>query len=135
MAIYIARGIDPTLAKQVAEQPMAHDALGAHARHELGISAALSARPIQTALTPAGSFAVGAVLPPVATAIAPAADIRQNSHPFPETRWQEVAEIPSPACDAHASFDQMRSELRCVPARYALKPPPGSCSIDGGRRG
>ena len=62
-AIYVARGLDPTLAKQVAEQLMAHDALGAHARDELGISAAFSARPIQAALASAGSFAVGAVMP------------------------------------------------------------------------
>ena len=48
-AIYVDRGLSPALAKQVAEQLMAHDALGAHARDELGISAALSARPIQAA--------------------------------------------------------------------------------------
>src|ERR1700687_3939503 len=59
MAIYVARGLEPALAKQVAEQLMAHDALGAHARDELGISEALSARPIQAALASAGSFAVG----------------------------------------------------------------------------
>lgn len=61
--IYVARGLAPTLAKQVAGQLMAHDALGAHARDELGISAALRARPIQAALASAGSFAVGAALP------------------------------------------------------------------------
>jgi VIT1/CCC1 family predicted Fe2+/Mn2+ transporter len=74
-AIYVARGLDRVLAKQVAEQLMAHDALGAHARDELGISAALSARPIQAALASAGSFAVGAVLPLLVTAIAPAAGL------------------------------------------------------------
>jgi VIT1/CCC1 family predicted Fe2+/Mn2+ transporter len=63
------------VAKQVAEQLMAHDALGAHARDELGISAALSARPIQAALASAGSFAVGAVMPLAVTAIAPEADL------------------------------------------------------------
>ena len=62
-AIYVGRGLDPALAKQVAEQLMAHDALGAHARDELGISETLSARPIQAALTSAASFAVGAALP------------------------------------------------------------------------
>src|ERR1700741_2233551 len=62
-AIYIGRGLDPTLAKQVADQLMAHDAIGAHARDELGISAAFSARPIQAALASAGSFAVGAAMP------------------------------------------------------------------------
>jgi VIT1/CCC1 family predicted Fe2+/Mn2+ transporter len=72
-AIYVARGLDPPLAKQVAEQLMAHDALGAHARDELGISEALRARPIQAALASAGCFAVGAALPLLVTAIAPAA--------------------------------------------------------------
>lgn len=62
-AIYIARGLDPLLAGQVAEQLMNHDALGAHARDELGISATGTARPIQAALTSAVTFAVGAVLP------------------------------------------------------------------------
>jgi len=71
MAIYVARGLEPSLAKQVAEQLMAHDALGAHARDELGISEALSARPIQAALASAGSFAVGAAMPILVTAIAP----------------------------------------------------------------
>jgi VIT1/CCC1 family predicted Fe2+/Mn2+ transporter len=57
--IYVARGLDPSFAKQVAEQLMAHDALGAHARDELGISDALAARPVQAALSSAASFAVG----------------------------------------------------------------------------
>jgi len=68
--IYIARGLDPVLAKQVAQQLMAHDALGAHARDELGFSTALSARPIQAAFASAGSFAVGAALPLAVTAMA-----------------------------------------------------------------
>lgn len=71
MAIYVSRGLDPVLAEQVAVQLMAHDALGAHARDELGISVALSARPIQAALASAGSFVVGAALPLVVAAIAP----------------------------------------------------------------
>ena len=69
-AIYVARGLDPSLAKQVAEQLMAHDAIGAHALDELGISETLSARPIQAALVSAGSFAVGAALPLLVTVIA-----------------------------------------------------------------
>jgi len=72
MAIYVARGLDPSLAKQVAEQLMRHDALGAHARDELGISETFRARPIQAALASAGSFAVGAAMPLMATAMAPA---------------------------------------------------------------
>jgi vacuolar iron transporter family protein len=70
-AIYAARGLDPELARQVAAQLMAHDALGAHARDELGISEALSARPVQAALASAASFAVGAALPLLVALLAP----------------------------------------------------------------
>jgi VIT1/CCC1 family predicted Fe2+/Mn2+ transporter len=72
-AIYVGRGLDPALAKQVADQLMAHDALEAHARDELGISSTLSARPVQAALASAASFAVGAAMPLVVTAIGPPA--------------------------------------------------------------
>jgi VIT1/CCC1 family predicted Fe2+/Mn2+ transporter len=75
MEIYIGRGLDPSLAKQVAEQLMAHDALGAHARDELGISETHSARPIQAAFASACSFAVGAAMPLLVTAIAPEATL------------------------------------------------------------
>lgn len=71
-AIYIARGLEPSLAKQVADQLMAHDALGAHARDELGISEVLRARPIQAALASAASFAVGGALPLLVSAVVPA---------------------------------------------------------------
>lgn len=74
-AIYVGRGLDPALAKQVAEQLMAHDALGAHARDELGISETLSARPIQAALTSAASFAMGAAMPLLAVALVPASGL------------------------------------------------------------
>src|ERR1700733_2155103 len=74
-AIYVARGLTPALAKQVAEQLMAHDALGAHARDELGISETLHARPIQAALASASSFAVGAAAPLLVTAIAPTSSL------------------------------------------------------------
>jgi VIT1/CCC1 family predicted Fe2+/Mn2+ transporter len=70
-AIYVKRGLTPTLAKQVAEQLMAHDALGAHARDELGISVLLKANPIQAALTSALTFSVGAALPLLAAVVAP----------------------------------------------------------------
>lgn len=69
-AIYVARGLEAGLARQVAEQLMAHDALGAHARDELGISEKMSARPVQAALASAASFAVGALLPLVVAALA-----------------------------------------------------------------
>jgi len=62
-AIYVTRGLDAGLASSVATQLMKHDALGAHARDELGISELLSARPVQAALASAATFAVGAVLP------------------------------------------------------------------------
>ena len=70
-AIYVARGLDPALAQEVAKQLMAKDALGAHARDELGISEALSARPVQAALASAGTFTVGAALPLVVVFLVP----------------------------------------------------------------
>lgn len=70
--IYAARGLDPELAKKVAEQLMAHDALDAHARDELGITEAQRARPLQAAGASALSFAVGAALPLLVVALAPA---------------------------------------------------------------
>jgi VIT1/CCC1 family predicted Fe2+/Mn2+ transporter len=72
-AIYVGRGLDPVLAKQVAKQLMAHDALGAHAHDELGISETLRARPIQAAFASAASFAVGAAMPLLITALVPEA--------------------------------------------------------------
>lgn len=74
-AIYMDRGLDASLARQVAEQLMAHDALAAHARDELGISDILSARPVQAALTSAGSFAVGAALPLLTIVTVPVANL------------------------------------------------------------
>ncbi len=62
-SIYIARGLEPALAKQVADQLMAHDAVGAHARDELGITETLRARPIQAALASAAAFSAGAIMP------------------------------------------------------------------------
>jgi vacuolar iron transporter family protein len=70
--IYVRRGLDPALAAQVSMQLMAQDALGAHARDELGISETLAARPVQAALASAAAFAVGAALPLIALALAPA---------------------------------------------------------------
>ena len=61
--IYENRGLEPVLAKQVAEQLMAHDALGAHARDDIGISESVNARPVQAAFSSAGTFTVGAALP------------------------------------------------------------------------
>jgi VIT1/CCC1 family predicted Fe2+/Mn2+ transporter len=74
-AICVERGLDPALAKQVADQLMAHDAIGAHARDELGISDTLSARPVQAALASAGSFAVGSAMPLFTAAVVSEANL------------------------------------------------------------
>jgi VIT1/CCC1 family predicted Fe2+/Mn2+ transporter len=70
-SIYVGRGVEPVLAKQVAQQLMTHDALGAHARDELGISETMSARPVQAALASAASFAVGAAMPLITVLLFP----------------------------------------------------------------
>lgn len=72
-AIYVHRGLDQVLARQVAEQLMAGDALGAHARDELGITEMLRARPVQAAIASAASFVLGAIVPILAVLLAPAA--------------------------------------------------------------
>ena len=74
-AIYVSRGLGQDLARQVAVQLTAHDALSAHARDELGISGAFSAKPLQAAVASATSFAVGAVLPLGVAALAPAQSV------------------------------------------------------------
>jgi VIT1/CCC1 family predicted Fe2+/Mn2+ transporter len=71
-SIYVARGLDPDLASKVTEQLMARDALGAHARDELGMSESTRARPIQAAVASAAAFAVGAAPPLALAALAPA---------------------------------------------------------------
>ena len=70
--IYVSRGLDPALARQVANQLMVHDALGAHARDELGISEIQHARPVLAAFASAGTFAIGAALPLLVVLLAPA---------------------------------------------------------------
>ena len=70
--IYVARGVEPQLARQVALRLMAKDALGAHARDELGISEITTARPIQAALTSAATFSVGAAAPLALVLLSPA---------------------------------------------------------------
>jgi vacuolar iron transporter family protein len=70
--IYVARGVEPALAAQVAQQLMAKDALEAHARDELGISRATRARPVQAAFASAGSFTAGAIVPLAVAGLAPA---------------------------------------------------------------
>src|SRR4029079_1468268 len=70
--IYVRRGLEPELARTVARQLMAKDALGAHARDELGLTEELAARPLQAALASAATFAVGAAVPILAILMAPA---------------------------------------------------------------
>jgi VIT1/CCC1 family predicted Fe2+/Mn2+ transporter len=70
-AIYVGRGLDAALAAEVATQLMKHDALGAHARDELGISETMTARPVQAAFASAGTFSVGAVLPLLVVLLVP----------------------------------------------------------------
>ncbi|MBP32193.1 MULTISPECIES: VIT family protein [unclassified Methylobacterium] len=70
--IYVSRGLDHDLALKVADQLMARDALGAHARDELGISTFTTARPIQAALTSAATFSAGAAMPLLVAAVSPA---------------------------------------------------------------
>jgi VIT1/CCC1 family predicted Fe2+/Mn2+ transporter len=70
-AIYVRRGLEPALARHVAQQLMAHDALGAHARDELGLSDKLGARPLQAALASAATFFVGAALPILTIVVVP----------------------------------------------------------------
>jgi len=74
-AIYVRRGLEPPLARQVADQLMARDALDAHARDELGLSERSAARPLQAAMASACSFAAGAALPLVVVAVAPVAKV------------------------------------------------------------
>jgi VIT1/CCC1 family predicted Fe2+/Mn2+ transporter len=73
--IYVRRGLEPGLARTVAQQLMAHDALGAHAREELGQSDALAARPLQAAFASAATFSVGAAVPIIAVVLAPTGSI------------------------------------------------------------
>jgi VIT1/CCC1 family predicted Fe2+/Mn2+ transporter len=74
-AIYVARGLTPDLARTVAQHLMAHDAIGAHARDELGLSAETAARPLQAAVTSAATFALGAALPLVVALVVPDAGL------------------------------------------------------------
>lgn len=74
-AIYVNYGLAPALAQRVAEDLMKHDALGAHARDELGITVALRAQPVQAALASAASFAVGAALPLAVAALVPSSSL------------------------------------------------------------
>ena len=97
--IYVKRGVDPDLARQVAQQLMEKDALTAHARDELGISEITTARPVQAALTSAASFSVGAAMPLLMVVISAPVRLR------PHCRWTEGTEI-------HGSNDNQKIEHR-----------------------
>src|SRR5882757_2394631 len=103
-AIYEVRGLEPSLAKQVARQLMAHDALGAHARDELGISEPLRARPFQAALASAASFAGGAAMPLLVGTVVPVVSL-----------ILVVAALQAWVCWLHASAAQI-----CCEAQHAL---------------
>lgn len=75
--IYVDRGLPPELAGEVASQLMSHDALGAHARDELGLSEIMTARPLQAAMASAVTFALGAILPVLVAVLAPGAILTQ----------------------------------------------------------
>ena len=95
-AIYVKRGLDPALASSVASHLMQHDALGAHARDELGISDILAARPIQAALASAGTFSVGAVLPLLIVLLFPAVASAQ---------YYEVPPVPFTGILSHPRYE------------------------------
>jgi VIT1/CCC1 family predicted Fe2+/Mn2+ transporter len=78
-SIYVSRGLDQPLARLVAERLMSRDALGAHARDELGITETLRARPIQAAFTSATAFVTGAIIPIVAALLSPPAVVAEVS--------------------------------------------------------
>ncbi len=110
--IYVTRGLDESLARKVAEQLMSKDALGAHARDELGILEATQARPIQAALASAASFAAGAILPLVSVMIVFAGICSDHSH----------RDNNSAACDTRCSWSSNRWSERDsrIMASYVL---------------
>ena len=101
--IYIGRGVDPPLAQQVAQQLMARDALGAHARDELGISATGQPRPLQAAFASAAAFAAGAAIPLLTTAAAPEASCRSSSRLPRWSAWPVLARWPPAPAALHCS--------------------------------
>jgi VIT1/CCC1 family predicted Fe2+/Mn2+ transporter len=108
--IYVNRGVEPTLARQVSQQMMAKDALSTHMRDELGFAEHIMARPIQAALTSAATFASGAALPLIAAVLAPTGRI---------TRWFPrclSSALPPWEQSAHAP-----AELKSLAPRFALR--------------
>jgi VIT1/CCC1 family predicted Fe2+/Mn2+ transporter len=109
-SIYISRGLDPELARRVAERLSQHDALAAHARDELGLSEILRARPIQAAGASAASFLIGALLPLITIVFSPANRITEVT-----TAAALVALVVLGALSAHAGgSSRRRSALRML---------------------
>ena len=106
--IYVERGVEPALARQVAEQLMAKGALAAHARDELGISAATTARPLQAALTSAATFSVGAAMPLLMVVVAPTACHRPR-----RLARRRLSSSPCWAPSARAPAAPMSGARRC----------------------
>ena len=106
--IYVSRGIDPSLAKEVARQLMARDAIiGAHTRDELGISAMRPPRPIQAALTSAGAVAVGAAMPLLTAVIS----TRDESDPL---RRRSLSAVPRPPGWVGCARRRRKRDERCA---------------------
>jgi VIT1/CCC1 family predicted Fe2+/Mn2+ transporter len=128
--IYVDRGVEVALARQVAQQMMAKDALTTHARDELGLSEHVVARPIQAALTSAATFAVGAALPLL---IAIAAPTSWRRRPSPEARSPAS---PSWARSGHGRVERPFSSRPCGSrsgVRSRWRPPPPSVRSSGMR--
>ncbi len=111
--IYAKRGVEPALARKVAEQLTAHDALGAHARDELGIVPAQIARPIQAALASAGSFTVGAAVPLLAVLLTPLAHVRAH-------RGRDLADL-SRQSRRHRGARRRRQHFQGRTSRHVLE--------------
>lgn len=105
-SIYVARGLDPSLAAQVAEQLMAHDALAAHARDELGISDVIRARPAQAAFASAGTFAAGASMPLLIVLIS--------------GRWHMAAMVAASSLVFLAALGALAARVGGAPLRIAI---------------
>ena len=100
-AIYVRRGLQLHLAREVAAQLMQHDALGAHARDELGISQTLAARPLQAALASACSFAAGAALPLAVVLLTPVRQVIPASPALHSLRSPALAASPREPAELH----------------------------------
>jgi VIT1/CCC1 family predicted Fe2+/Mn2+ transporter len=107
-AIYVERGLDPVLARTVAQRLMAHDALGAHARDELGLAAPMRARPLQAAVASAATFACGAALPILTAWLVPPGLVGVTVAPVSLLCLAALGAIAAKAGGAHAGVGALR---------------------------